>query len=76
MFLPNGFSSETIPSIYVIVFLREDTNVAHNVPVRGGLLIDLTIVAIAFLLRYALAMSLKLTNISQWNFGAVVLEQL
>ena len=30
--------------------IKQGTNVAHNV--RGGLLIDLTIVAIALLLRY------------------------
>ena len=54
--------------------LEQGTNVAHNV--RGGLLIDLTIVAIALLLRYTLSMSLKLTaDITQWNVGAVVLEQ-
>ena len=52
---------------------KQGTNVAHNV--RGGLLIDLTIVAIALLLRYTLSMSLKLTDITQWNVGAVVLEQ-
>ena len=52
---------------------QQGTNVAHNV--RGGLLIDLTIVAIALLLRYTLSMSLKLTDITQWNVGAVVLEQ-
>ena len=52
---------------------EQGTNVAHNV--RGGLLIDLTIVAIALLLRYTLSMSLKLTDITQWNVGAVVLEQ-
>ena len=39
---------------------KQGTNVAHNV--RGGLLIDLTIVAIALLLRYTLSMSLKLTD--------------
>ena len=53
--------------------LKQGTNVAHNL--RGGLLIDLTIVAIALLLRYTLSMSLKLTDITQWNVGAVVLEQ-
>ena len=53
--------------------IQQGTNVAHNV--RGGLLIDLTIVAIALLLRYTLSMSLKLTDITQWNVGAVVLEQ-
>ena len=52
---------------------KQGTNVAHNV--RGGLLIDLTIVAIALLLRYTLSISLKLTDITQWNVGAVVLEQ-
>ena len=52
---------------------QQGTNVAHNL--RGGLLIDLTIVAIALLLRYTLSMSLKLTDITQWNVGAVVLEQ-
>ena len=52
---------------------KQGTNVAHNV--RGGLLIDLTIVAIALLLRYTLSISLKLTYITQWNVGAVVLEQ-
>ena len=36
---------------------------------------DLTIVAIALLSRYTLSMSLKLTDIIQWNVGAVVLEQ-
>ena len=35
------------------------------------LLIDLTIVAIVLLL----SMSLKLTDITQWNVGALVLEQ-
>ena len=49
--------------------ILQGTNVAHNV--RGGLLIDLTIIAIALLL----SMSLKLTDITQWNVGAVVLEQ-
>ena len=53
--------------------VKQGTNVAHNV--RGGLLIDLTIVAIALLLRYTLSMSLKLTDITQWNVSAVVLEQ-
>ena len=53
--------------------LQKNWNVAHNV--RGGLLIDLTIVAIALLLRYTLSMSLKLIDITQWNVGAVVLEQ-
>ena len=48
---------------------KQGTNVAHNV--TGGLLIDLTIVAIALLL----SMSLKLTDITQWTVGAVVLEQ-
>ena len=56
-----------------IIYLKPGTNVAHNL--RGGLLIDLTIVAIALLLRYTLSMSLKLTDITQWNVGAVVLEQ-
>ena len=50
--------------------LRQGTNVSHNV--TGRLLIDLTIVANALLL----SMSLKLTDITQWNVGAVVLEQL
>ena len=57
--------------------MQQGTNVAHNV--RGGLLIDLTIVAIALLLHDAtLSMSPKLTDITQWNVGAVVLvlEQL
>ena len=48
--------------------MQHGTNVAHNV--RGGLLIDLTIVAIALLL-----ISLKLTDITQWNVSAVALEQ-
>ena len=43
------------------IIIKQGTNVAHNV--RGGLLIDLTIVAIALLLRYTLSMSLKLTDI-------------
>ena len=50
------------------LIIYQGTNVAHNV--RGGLLIDLTIVAIALLL-----MPLKLTDITQWNVSAVVLEQ-
>ena len=58
---------------FYILILKQGTNVAHNV--RGGLLIDLTIVAIVLLLRYTLSMSLKLTDITQWNVGAVVLEQ-
>ena len=45
-----------------IKYPKQGTNVAHNV--RGGLLIDLTIVAIALLLRYTLSMSLKLTDMS------------
>ena len=53
--------------------ISQGTNVSHNV--RGGLLNDLTIVAIALLLRYTLSMSLKLTDSTQWNVGAVVLEQ-
>ena len=57
----------------MLVNSTQGTNVVHNV--RGGLLIDLTIVAIALLLRYTLSMSLKLTDITQWNVGAVVLEQ-
>ena len=51
----------------------QGTNVGHNV--RGGLLNDLTIVAIALLFRDTLSMSLQLTDITQWNVGAVVLEQ-
>ena len=43
---------------------KQGTNVAHNV--TGGLLIDLTLFAIALLL----SMSLKLTDITQWNVGA------
>ena len=50
------------------LIIYQGTNVAHNV--RGGLLIDLTIVAIALLL-----MPLKLTDITQWNVSAVALEQ-
>ena len=59
--------------ISIYINIKQGTNVAHNL--RGGLLIDLTIVAIALLLRYTLSMSLKLTDITQWNVGAVVLEQ-
>ena len=40
--------------------LQQGTNVAHNA--RGGLLIDLTIVAIALLLRYTLLISLTSHN--------------
>ena len=61
------------PLNHINLNTKQGTNVAHNV--RGGLLIDLTIVAIALLLRYTLSMSLKLTDITQWNVGAVVLEQ-
>ena len=47
------------------IIYQQGTNIAHNV--RGGLLIDLTIVAIALLLMYTLSMSLKLTDITQWR---------
>ena len=60
-------------TLFLYKIYQQGTNVAHNV--RGGLPIDLTIVAIALLLRYTLSMSLKLTDITQWNVGAVVLEQ-
>ena len=66
---------ETMPMMphhtYAIAFDKlNSTNIAHNI--TGWLLIDLTIVAIALLL----SMSFKLTDITQWNVGAVVLEQL
>ena len=69
--------------LYIILYIctnwersinhKQGTNADHNV--RGGLLIDLIIVAIALLLRYTLSMSLKLTDIKQWNVSAVVLEK-
>ena len=67
----SGASNLKLSCLYLQ--FQQGTLVAHNV--RGGLLIDLTIVAIALLLRYTLSMSLKLTDITQWNVGAVVLEQ-
>ena len=58
---------KTVSGVLRHVNNQQGTNVAHNV--RGELPIDLTIiVAIALL-------SLKLTDVTQWNVGAVVLEQ-